>query len=394
MARVKRSVHGKKHRRTILAKAEGYRGSRSRHVRKANEQVMHSGNYAYRDRRARKGEFRRLWIVRINAACREHDISYSRFIAGLKAAEIDVDRKILADLAVRDRPPSARSSAPRARRSKLPEQRHAARGAHGAGQAAARAAARPAGTRGRAARSSSRARASIAAALDRGAPLSRRLPRHRRVGVAFPALAAASATPASPSLAEGRACSRRSATTRTPQPVLAVAPMPARRHRRRSARDGLVLIGARRSPIPATSARSCAARRPRARRQSSSVPGSVDAYNPKVVRASAGAIFGDPIVEGVGRVDAVEALDALGELGRHRLRRRRAERHAAHRASTSRVPTAVVVGNEAHGLDARLDARLDGLVTIPDGRPGRVAQRRDGRHRPLLRSRPAAPDGS
>ena len=63
---------------------------------------MHSGQYAFRDRRARKGEFRRLWIVRINAACREHDIAYSRFIAGLKAAEVDVDRKVLADLAVRE----------------------------------------------------------------------------------------------------------------------------------------------------------------------------------------------------------------------------------------------------------------------------------------------------
>ena len=90
MARVKRSVHSKKKRRKILANAEGYRGARSRSVRKANEQVMHSGNYAYRDRRARKGEFRRLWIVRINAACRENDISYSRFVAGLKAAEIAV----------------------------------------------------------------------------------------------------------------------------------------------------------------------------------------------------------------------------------------------------------------------------------------------------------------
>ncbi len=70
MARVKRSVHSKKHRRKVLERAEGYRGARSRSVRKANEQVMHSGNYAYRDRRARKGEFRRLWIVRINAACR------------------------------------------------------------------------------------------------------------------------------------------------------------------------------------------------------------------------------------------------------------------------------------------------------------------------------------
>src|SRR6476661_7106848 len=102
MARVKRSVHGKKSRRKILESASGYRGSRSRSVRKANEQVMHSGNYAYRDRRARKGEFRKLWIVRINAACRENDMSYSQFIAGLKAAEVEVDRKILADLAVRE----------------------------------------------------------------------------------------------------------------------------------------------------------------------------------------------------------------------------------------------------------------------------------------------------
>src|SRR6476469_4512232 len=102
MARVKRSVHSKKSRRKVLAKAEGYRGSRSRSVRKANEQVMHSGQYAFRDRRARKGQFRRLWIVRINAACREPDISYSQFVAGLKAADIEGDRKILADFAVRD----------------------------------------------------------------------------------------------------------------------------------------------------------------------------------------------------------------------------------------------------------------------------------------------------
>jgi large subunit ribosomal protein L20 len=102
MARVKRAVQGKKHRRAILERAEGYSGARSRHVRAAHEQVMHSGNYAFRDRRARKGEFRKLWIMRINAACREDGISYSQFIAGLKAAEIEVDRKILADLAVRD----------------------------------------------------------------------------------------------------------------------------------------------------------------------------------------------------------------------------------------------------------------------------------------------------
>jgi large subunit ribosomal protein L20 len=102
MARVKRSVHGKKHRKAVLEAAEGYSGAKSRSFRKANEQVMRSGMYAFRDRRARKGEFRRLWIVRINAACRQHDISYSRFIAGLRVAEVDVDRKVLADLAVRD----------------------------------------------------------------------------------------------------------------------------------------------------------------------------------------------------------------------------------------------------------------------------------------------------
>jgi large subunit ribosomal protein L20 len=102
MARVKRSVNGKKSRRKTLEAAKGYTGARSRHLRTANEQVMHSLRYAYRDRRARKGEFRRLWIVRINAACRENDISYSRFIAGLKAADVDVDRKVLADLAVRE----------------------------------------------------------------------------------------------------------------------------------------------------------------------------------------------------------------------------------------------------------------------------------------------------
>ena len=102
MARVKRSVHSKKRRRSTLEKAKGYYGNKSRSVRAANEQVMHSGNYAYRDRRDRKGDFRRLWIQRINAACRLNGISYSRFIAGLKQADIEVDRKILSDLAITD----------------------------------------------------------------------------------------------------------------------------------------------------------------------------------------------------------------------------------------------------------------------------------------------------
>jgi large subunit ribosomal protein L20 len=102
MARVKRAVHGKKHRRSILEQAQGYYGNKSRSFKSANEAVMHAGRYAFRDRRARKGDFRSLWIQRINAACRENGISYSRFIAGLRVAEIEVDRKVLADLAVRE----------------------------------------------------------------------------------------------------------------------------------------------------------------------------------------------------------------------------------------------------------------------------------------------------
>ena len=102
MARVKRAVHGKKHRRAFLEQAQGYYGNKSRSFKSANEQVMHSLQYAYRDRRARKGDFRQLWIQRINAAARLHGMSYSRFIAGLKAAGVEVDRKVLADLAVTD----------------------------------------------------------------------------------------------------------------------------------------------------------------------------------------------------------------------------------------------------------------------------------------------------
>jgi large subunit ribosomal protein L20 len=102
MARVKRSVNAKKKRREVLEAAKGYRGSRRIRYRVAKEQVMHSGAYAYRDRRDRKAQFRRLWIARINAAARPHGLSYSRFMNGLKVAGIDVDRKILADLAVRD----------------------------------------------------------------------------------------------------------------------------------------------------------------------------------------------------------------------------------------------------------------------------------------------------
>ncbi len=102
MARVKRAVSAKKRHKSVLDKAKGYYGHRSRNYKTANEAVMHALRYAYADRRARKGDFRRLWISRINAACRQNDMSYSVFMNGLKLAGVDVDRKILADIAVTD----------------------------------------------------------------------------------------------------------------------------------------------------------------------------------------------------------------------------------------------------------------------------------------------------
>jgi len=102
MARARRAVPAKKSHKKVLSRAKGYKGARSRRRRAANEQVMAAMQTAYRDRRARKGEFRRLWIARINAAARRNGTTYSRLVAGLKAAEIEVDRKMLAEMAVSD----------------------------------------------------------------------------------------------------------------------------------------------------------------------------------------------------------------------------------------------------------------------------------------------------
>jgi large subunit ribosomal protein L20 len=104
VARVKRALNAQKKRRTTLERAAGYRGQRSRLYRKAKEQLLHSLNYAYNDRRKRKNEFRKLWIARINAAARANGMTYNRFIQGLGLAGIEVDRKVLAEIAVRDAP--------------------------------------------------------------------------------------------------------------------------------------------------------------------------------------------------------------------------------------------------------------------------------------------------
>ena len=119
MARVKRAVNAAKKRRTILERAEGYRGQRSRLYRKAKEQVTHSLVYAYRDRRAKKGEFRRLWIQRINAAARANGLTYNRLIQGLGLAGVEVDRRILAELAVNE--PSAFAGLVAVAKGALPE---------------------------------------------------------------------------------------------------------------------------------------------------------------------------------------------------------------------------------------------------------------------------------
>ena len=123
MARVKRAANAHKKRREVLERASGYRGQRSRLYRKAKEQVTHSLVYSYRDRKQRKGDFRQLWITRINAAARSNGMTYNRFIQGLRLAEIDVDRKILADLAVND--PVAFASLVETARSALPVDRNA-----------------------------------------------------------------------------------------------------------------------------------------------------------------------------------------------------------------------------------------------------------------------------
>jgi large subunit ribosomal protein L20 len=128
VARVKRAVNAHKKRRETLERAAGYRGQRSRLYRKAKEQVTHSLVYSYRDRRAKKGEFRKLWIQRINAAARANGMTYNRFIQGLRGAGVEVDRKILADPAVND--PCAFASLVELAMGPSPQQAAAAEQAH------------------------------------------------------------------------------------------------------------------------------------------------------------------------------------------------------------------------------------------------------------------------
>ena len=134
MARVKRAVNAQKKRRSTLEAASGYRGQRSRLYRKAKEQILHSLQYAYRDRRARKGDFRQLWITRINAAARQNGITYNRLVQGLRLAGVEVDRKNLAELAVAD--PAAFTKLVEIAKANLPASRGASASAARDGDAA------------------------------------------------------------------------------------------------------------------------------------------------------------------------------------------------------------------------------------------------------------------
>jgi large subunit ribosomal protein L20 len=134
VARVKRAVNAQKKRRTTLEAASGYRGQRSRLYRKAKEQILHSLQYAYRDRRARKGDFRQLWITRINAAARQNGMTYNRLVQGLRLAGVEVDRKNLAELAVSD--PAAFTALVEIARANLPASRGASAPAARDGDAA------------------------------------------------------------------------------------------------------------------------------------------------------------------------------------------------------------------------------------------------------------------
>ena len=134
MARVKRAVNAQKKRRSTLEAASGYRGQRSRLYRKAKEQILHSLQYAYRDRRARKGDFRQLWITRINAAARQNGMTYNRLVQGLRIAGVEVDRKNLAELAVSD--PAAFTALVEIARANLPASRGASAPAARDGDAA------------------------------------------------------------------------------------------------------------------------------------------------------------------------------------------------------------------------------------------------------------------
>ncbi len=308
MARVKRGVVAKRRHKKVLEQAKGYYGNKSRSFRAANEQVMRSGQYAFRDRRARKGEFRRLWIQRINAATRQHDLSYSRFIAGLNAAGIEVDRKILADLAVTDSGGVRRAGGGRAKEGALSDPL---------------AFTNPKVQRLRRLLGRRSSRSEEGAFVVEGAVLAR-----EAIAAGWEVEAQFVAPDVDADRRRRRRCtdsapgvSERVAATETPTGVFTVVRIrPSDERLLERASFVVVADGVGDPGNLGTILRSAEAAGVEA---VVLTPGTVDPFNPKVVRASAGAIFHVPVVTATARRRARGGAAA----GRHVV----APRHAAHR---------------------------------------------------------------
>ena len=380
MARVKRSVHGRKHHRAVLEQAKGYYGNKSRTYRSANEQLMHSMQYAFRDRRARKGDFRKLWIQRINAGARLHGLSYSRLINGLHLAGIEVDRKVLADLAVTD--PEAFGALVRAAQDALPAPQGNRRGRFLLSQPLAFTHRRVRRLRSLLQKRSTRWSERVFVA--EGAELLRtalRAGRGDRVRVSRPRGREDPPTRETCQqaletgarlfiLGPGRARAggrHRHATARSDHPphVARDGPGRGRWPATTSAAEQpllVVLVDVRDPGNAGTVLRTADAAGVDAVIFSGE---SVDPYNPKTVRASAGSLFHVPFSV---QADPVALAASLGARGYRTLATvaRDGDDYAALDWS---VPTVLFLGNEAAGLGPEVRRAVGGAVAIPmDGR--------------------------
>ena len=394
MARVKRAVHGTKHHRAVLEQAQGYYGNKSRSYRAANEQVMHSLQYAYRDRRARKGDFRKLWIQRINAAARRerHELqpAHRRPAPGRGRGRPQDPRRPRGAATPRPSAPLVEVAAAGATAT-ADQADEADRGRLLSQALALRAPAGPAPARGcsrkRSARRAERAFVAEGAELARGGAArpacpSRRVYRRRR-GRDDPAVVAGrrrARRPRCPVFELGPGVIERVADTVTPQPLLAVVGHARRAARRRSAGADLVVV-LRRRARPRNVGAVLRTRRRGRRRRVVCCGGTVDPYNPKTVRASAGSLFHVPLVVAG---EPAEALEALGRAGFRRVGDRRRAAASDYADVDLRRPAALVLGNEAAGLPRR-PAPLDGAVTIPMAGGAESLNVADGRGGALLR---------
>src|SRR5271156_2588368 len=370
MARVKRAVNAHKKRRTILKASKGYRGQRSRLYRKAKEQQLHSLTYAYRDRRARKGEFRKLWIARINAAARANDITYNRLIQGLKAAGVEVDRKNLSEIAISD--PAAFTALVGVARAALPDDVNAP-----SGEAAYPRPAEPIShpvltersTRVVAAvklhRQVARRRSRLF--LVEGVNLVEAASRRGLVREVFATEAAAlryadllMTHDASVHLVTERAAKVLSDTV-TPTGLVAVCelPSPVLQDVLLSA-PRLVAVGVE---IGEPGNAGTLIRIADAMGAGAVVFAghSVDPYNGKCLRASAGSVFAVPVVVAPEVDAAVSALQAAGL----RVLATTVDGELSLDDADLTTPTAWLFGAEAHGLSAQLAERADNRVIIP-----------------------------